>query len=194
MIKNINSKLVASHCRYTIQVNSRRFFSQQSHTDYFQIMGLQQSFKISQQDLKHLYKEHMKILHPDKHTLKSLEKQESTAKLASEVTRGYEVLKDDYERSLHLLELNGNKMDEDISGDILGNDFLMNIMELREQTDGTDDVTELKKLLAENQGRIDETCEELAVAFGNDDLDEAKRLAAKLQYWNRIRETILEKI
>lgn len=136
----------------------------------------------------------MKILHPDKHTLKSLEKQESTAKLASEVTRGYEVLKDDYERSLHLLELNGNKMDEDISGDILGHDFLMNIMEIREQTDGTDDVTELKKLLAENQGRIDETCEELAIAFGNDDLDEAKRLAAKLQYWNRIRETILEKI
>lgn len=171
-----------------------RFLSHQIQIDYFKILGIQKSFKISQEDLKRLYKDHMKELHPDKHTLKSKEEQELTAKLASEVTRGYEVLTDDYERSLHLLELNGNKMEEDISGSILGHEFLMDIMEIREETESTDDKAKLENLLSENQVRIGDTCEDLADSFEKNDLDEAKRHAAKLQYWNRIRETIKEKL
>jgi len=143
----------------------------------------------------------MKVLHPDKHTLKPREEQESVARSTSNVTRGYEVLKNDYQRALHLLELKGNAMEDDVSGSILGHDFLMEIMEIREtidsinMTDNTnDDLEELQKLLAENKERIAATCHELAIAFGKDDLDEAKRLAAKLQYWNRIEETITAKI
>ena len=179
-----------------VDANTCRLFSIKNvpPKDYFQIMGIHQSFDISQQELKQIYREHMKILHPDKHTLKSREEQESTAKLAGEVTSGYEVLKDSYERALHILELNGNKMNDDISGNILGHEFLMDVMDLREHIDGTKDPDELKRLMVENQGRIEETCDELALAFSNNDLDEAKRMAAKLQYWNRIRETVNEKL
>ncbi len=202
LIARIRSQVLISQSRHrnniTLQQTPRRFFSNTNNktntTDYFQIMGLHQSFHVSHDELKQLYRNHMKLLHPDKHTLKSIPEQESTAKLASEITRGYEVLKDDYERSLHLLELNGNPMEDDVSGTILGSEFLMDIMEIREGIDGTEDEGMLRDFMGDNQGRIDETCEELGVAFGKKDLDEAKRLAAKLQYWNRIRETILEKM
>ena len=135
----------------------------------------------------------MKKLHPDKHTLKSLEERELIAEQASQITRGYDVLRDDYERALHLLELGGNKMEDDISGNILGHAFLMDVMEIRESVEDTSDADILMGLLDENKRRIEETCNELAVAFKDDNLDEAVRLAAKLQYWNRIQESILEK-
>ena len=43
--------------------------------------------------------------------------------------------------------------------------------------------------------RIREVCHEIGVAaFDGNNLDEAKRLAAMLQYWNKIEEEILEKV
>jgi DnaJ-domain-containing proteins 1 len=162
----------------------------------------------------------MKILHPDKHTLQSIEKQQEVADLSSKVIRGYEILKDDYQRALHLLELHGEALElegttasmqilqENDDGDEKKNavdtDVLFQVMEIREQIDavdlkGGDDADgkkrrELNRLLQENQGRIEETVEFLKEAFGRNDWVHAKRLVATLQYWNRIKETILEKL
>lgn len=166
----------------------------------------------------------MKILHPDKHTLQSIEKQQEVADLSSEVIRGYEILKDDYERALHLLELHGEALeqegttasmkilqendddddDDDEKKGAVDTDVLFQVMEIREQIDavdlkGGDDADgkkrrELNRLLQENQGRIEETVELLKGAFGRNDWVHAKRLVATLQYWNRIKETIVEKL
>lgn len=65
--------------------------------------------------LKKLYKEKMKQLHPDKHTLKPLQEQEEAGKHASDMTRAYETIKNDYDRALHLLKLEGYPMEENFS-------------------------------------------------------------------------------
>ena len=57
----------------------------------------------------------MKQLHPDRHTLKDTSEQEHVAALATNVTNGFSVLKDDHERALHLLELNGAPMEDTVS-------------------------------------------------------------------------------
>lgn len=77
----------------------------------------------------------------------------------------------------------------------MGHSFLLQIMELRELVDdSTDDVPKLKQLLEENKQRIDQTMKELSGAFENKNFKDATRLTATLQYWNRIHETIKEKM
>lgn len=160
----------------------------------------------------------MKILHPDKHTLQSPEKQQEVADLSSKVIRGYEVLKDDYQRALHLLDLHGESLEQEgttasmnMQGEeqVVDVDVLLMVMEIREQIDRLVDGDssgdhvggdtgrrrrELRQLLDENQKRIVETVELLKDAFGRNDWVTAKKLVATLQYWNRIKETIVEKL
>lgn len=151
------------------------------------------SYDIEQNDLKATYKKLMNEFHPDRHTLKSQAEQEEAAQQASKISRSYEVLSDNHERALHLLDLGGMPMEDDISGDILGHAFLMEVMELREEIDDAVDEKQLQMLQKNNRERIDDTCQKLSLAFQQNDLGEAKRLTAMLQYWKRIDELINEK-
>jgi molecular chaperone HscB len=76
-------------------------------------------YQISQDVLKKQYREKMKQLHPDKHTLKPEKEQEEAAKHASNMTRAYETIKDNYDRALHLLKLEGYPIGENFSVSIL---------------------------------------------------------------------------
>jgi|AntRauTorckE5430_2_1112549.scaffolds.fasta_scaffold01055_2 molecular chaperone HscB len=140
----------------------------------------------------------MKLLHPDKHALSSSEVQQETASRSTQITHGYQILKNDYQRALHLLELNGHGLEEEdgmsISGDIVGMDVLMLVMEVRELVDNEEDVKELEGMMKDNDERVEDTTRMLEEAFERDDMGEAKRLVATLQYWNRIHDTILEKL
>ena len=81
-----------------------------------------------------------------------------------------------------------------ISGDIVGMDVLMLVMEVRELVDNEEDVKELEGMMKDNDERVEDTTRMLEEAFERDDMGEAKRLVATLQYWNRIHDTILEKL
>jgi len=125
----------------------------------------------------------MNQYHPDRHTLKPKTEQDMVAEEATKITQSYEALQDDHERALHLLELGGMPMEDTISGAILGQEFLMEVMELREEVDCATAGDELDRLRADNKERT----------FAQNDLSEAKRLTAMLQYWKRIDERINEK-
>jgi DnaJ-domain-containing protein 1 len=60
--------------------------------------------------------------------------------------------------------------------------------------DDTDEEEELKSLLEKNSARMDSVCSQLAEAFAEQNLDLALELTVKLQYYNRIDETIREKM
>lgn len=136
----------------------------------------------------------MRKFHPDRHTLKSRDEQDAVAEEATKISRGYGVLEDDHERALHLLELSGMPMEENISGDIVGQEFLFEIMELREEVDNASSEIEFKELLIKNKKRMNDTSEKLGAAFAANNLIEAKRLTAILQYWKRIDELIIERL
>lgn len=133
-------------------------------------------------------------VHPDRHASKPSDEREAVADLASIVTTGYAVLKDDHERALHLLTLEGEPMEDTISGDIVGQEVLMTVMELREEVDLAQNNEDLKRLQDENDERVREACREIGAAFDGHDLGEVKRWTAMLQYWNKIEEEISKKI
>ena len=91
-------------------LNTSRTFS--SKCDYFKVLGIHRSFDISPDQLKDIYKEFMKRLHPDLHTMKSMTEKINMADQASQVTAAYQVLSDPHDRAMHLLELSGTPMDE----------------------------------------------------------------------------------
>lgn len=158
------------------------------------LLFFQRTFDTSPEELKHLYREKMKEMHPDKHTLKPQEERELVAGKSSEMTMAYETLKDDYERALHLLELKGHPIEDNLSGNILGADFLMQVMSLREEVEESQSKEDLRRQLQENKIRISEAVEDLATAFDQNDFHKAKCAAATLNYWKRIEETVNDKI
>jgi len=86
-----------------------------SKVDHFQVLGIQRSFDLKPEQLKDIYKDYMKKLHPDLNTLKSNSDQITIAEQASQVTAAYQILSDPHARAMHLLELLGTPMDEQAS-------------------------------------------------------------------------------
>ena len=67
-------------------------------------------------------------------------------------------------------------------------------MEVREEVDHASSDDELRPILQSCKKRQSEICQELVNAFREERLDDAKFETAKLQYWKRVEETIVEKI
>ena len=77
--------------------------------------------------------------------------------------------------------------------ELVGSDFLMEIMELRETIDHTSEETELQQLQTHNLLQMEQIGKEFTIALDRDNLDEALRLTAMLQYCHRVDETIRDK-
>ena len=77
---------------------------------------------------------------------------------------------------------------------IVDHNLLLEIMEIREEVDHALSDDELRPLLKSCQKKQSLLIKELAESFQHDRIDDAKYQAAKLQYWNRIEETIMEKV
>jgi len=70
----------------------------------------------------------------------------------------------------------------------------MKIMQMREDIDCTTCQTILKKLFDDNEKVIIKTCKLLSMAFLQNNLEDIFKYTAQLQYWKRIRETLVEKL
>ena len=162
--------------------------------DSFRIFDMPYSFNVDEKNLREIYREHMKKLHPDKHSQKSSSIQVDLERQAAAVTNAYDTLKRPHVRATHLLELLGHPMEESATGELVGPDFLMDIMEIRQDIENITDDKALRPLYESNKTRIDETCHQLTAAFEAKDMDKALQLTAQLQYWNRIHETLREKM
>ena len=175
--------------------------------DFFNVLNIPRRFTIDEDEIKSNYRRLMNELHPDKHSNnisgKSLDELQQIEDQASQVTQAYQILKYPHERAMHLLELVEHPMDETSNGNLVGGAFLMEMMELRESidnlvvndTDGNCSNREkLQELILHIKDEITKLCEEFDNAFQEQNYQKAIELTAKLQYWNRIEETINEKL
>ena len=148
----------------------------------------------------------MTELHPDK--LNNADTTNNTTNLdknidASDVTHAYEIVSHPLTRASHMLESYGMQITESDTGndDFIGMDFLLEVMEIRQNIE---DVVvneskermdeKLRPIWTENQQAIQTTIAHMEEAFEKNDLEEAKKLTAQLQYWFRVEETIVEKM
>lgn len=159
--------------------------------DAFRVFDLPHTFDIDLVKLKKVYLQMMEQSHPDKkqHNKSSL----SGSLEASAITSAYDLLRAKHTRAIHLVEvLSGESFQEEIA---VGNEFLMEVMELREEVDRsieTGNETMLRKAYVDNAERIEETCRLLGKAIDAMELEEASKQVAALQYWNRIDEAVQE--
>ena len=166
----------------------------ENELDHFRILGLEQTFTIPQNELKAKYKHLMKEFHPDRYATATKEVSDQKASMATDVTRAYGVVGDPLLRALHLLELHGTPIEELNDQSIIDHALLFEVMEIREQIEDASSDEELRPILQSSLKKKDELINQLAEAFREGRIDDAKRITAKLQYWARIEETIVGKM
>jgi DnaJ-domain-containing protein 1 len=167
-----------------------------------------------QQLLKDSYRKLMVLHHPDKVQAASA----ATPTDASAITHAYQTLRHIHSRAAHRLDLLLGRADSESTNsmDIVGMEFLMEIMEVRSEMEdciqdlpesgtGQDQsaVTEqrLRQLWLENRHRTLQTNRALSAAWmersereKERDLHAIQKLTAQLQYFHRIDETIREHV
>ena len=161
--------------------------------DSFHVLGVPRTFGLDKEELKGRYRRLMTEYHPDKHTTKTLMERQEIEEIASQVTSAYQILQEPHTRATHLLELLGNPMEETSKSDLVGMEFLMQVMEIRESVDTTAP-EHLKPIWDETKHHMEELVDELGEAFEQEDYEKAIQLSAQLQYWHRIETAIHEKM
>jgi molecular chaperone HscB len=162
--------------------------------DSFQVLGLARQFSVSPETLKHSYRQLMTQYHPDKHAQTSLPERQEVEQKASQVTHAYQLIKEPHTRATHLLELLDHPLDETSQTDLVGVEFLMHVMELREIVDNANNNDALQEIGKEIKGNIQPLLQELETTFDKEDYTAAMRLSAQLQYWHRLETAIQEKM
>lgn len=158
--------------------------------DHFDILGVSRNYNVNKVILETTYKDMQKLFHPDKFAGHSNTIKESSEFLSSYINEAYTTIKDDYERSLYMLLLEGIEVKED---DKLTNlKDLEIIMELNEKIDeGTSELMALKEDVRE---KIEEIKYDFNEAMENKDLEKAKEKCILLSYYMKADDTIFQKI
>eukprot|EP00533_Pseudo-nitzschia_delicatissima_P006043 CAMPEP_0116105644 /NCGR_PEP_ID=MMETSP0327-20121206/15154_1 /TAXON_ID=44447 /ORGANISM="Pseudo-nitzschia delicatissima, Strain B596" /LENGTH=226 /DNA_ID=CAMNT_0003598087 /DNA_START=106 /DNA_END=786 /DNA_ORIENTATION=- len=187
--------------------------------DYFELFGISKSsFGIDQGKMKQKYLKLMTEFHPDKqiHRVEEQQQQQQddNALSAEIITHAYQILKKPHTRAQHWLELHGCELqeakpdnsDEDSFAnpqELVGMEFLMQIMEWREAIEDAVGNNQKLEALEEETGQLHKSCirelEELLDANSDElpdeaTLEDARKLTAQLQYWHRLETTLKEAI
>lgn len=205
-----NCRLSSSSSAEPVTAETNEINESRKNNDAFRLFHLPYSFQIDQDALRSTYHEFMRNLHPDKqqqqqqqlHTqsnngdASNWDDDETLGDAAAIITNAYDTLKRPHVRATHLLDLLGHSMTKEGSEEQMpvGMAFLTEIMQIRQAVDSVDTDAQLKPLLDQNALRIKETCKQLAAAFEASDMPLAMQLTAHLQYWNRIDETLRDKM
>jgi molecular chaperone HscB len=159
-----------------------RFYAENA----FRVFDLPLRFALDETALRNHYRQLMAQHHPDRSRV--------TDDMASLITRSYDTLRYKHRRAMHLMELLGQAVDESSSGDLVGPGFLLEMMEAREEVERVVGDDQLRPLLDDNRRRMEDMAVKLDQAVQQNDLETATRLTARLQYLNRLEETIREKM
>jgi len=167
----------------------------EEHEDHFHLLGIDRQYDVSLATLKSNYRQLMTRYHPDKHSNKTNEQRQSIEQLASQITNAYEVLREPDTRATHLLDLVGHPLEEasSASDSVVGNAFLMSIMEARETIESTAP-NQMRPLLSQAEAQIEAIGNDVREAFDDGEYASALKFTAQLKYWVRIQATIKEKM
>ncbi|KAF9352913.1 hypothetical protein BGX26_009305 [Mortierella sp. AD094] len=158
--------------------------------NYFEVLGLspELSFDVDVKDLRNKFFKIQQQVHPDSYTQNTNGDQVYAQQQSSLANKAYSTLKEPLSRANYILELLGSPIHE--SESLSEPELLMEVMEARELLEDAQTEEEVEDLKSVNDGRISETVDGLSVAFKEHDLETAKTLAIKLQYWIRIKNVI----
>uniref|UniRef100_A0A8C3J8S7 HscB mitochondrial iron-sulfur cluster cochaperone n=1 Tax=Calidris pygmaea TaxID=425635 RepID=A0A8C3J8S7_9CHAR len=144
--------------------------------DLFRLMDCDRSFHIDAQRLQRRFRSLQRAVHPDRFGQRPLEEQCYSQQHSSLINKAYQTLLNPLSRGLYLLELKGVELAQETDSDA-DSAFLMEIMEINE------------KLAEPKNGDSLEEIESLI----KDDLQEAKKLLAKMKYFANLEDKLKNK-
>jgi len=159
--------------------------------DHFETLGVPRSFRLDAVELEKRYRELSRLLHPDRHAAGGATARRMALEKSIAVNDAYRVLRDPARRAAHLLEQRGIDLGESGAhgaGRFLPQEFLLEVMELRETFDearAARDFARVERLKQSVKKQRDETLDALAAAFDADDVEGAARQLSIIRYYDR---------
>uniref|UniRef100_A0A8C4URS4 Iron-sulfur cluster co-chaperone protein HscB n=1 Tax=Falco tinnunculus TaxID=100819 RepID=A0A8C4URS4_FALTI len=160
--------------------------------DLFRLLGCDRSFRLDVQQLQRRFRSLQRALHPDRFGQRPPKEQHYSEQHSSLVNKAYQTLLDPLSRGLYLLELNGVEPAQETDCDA-DSEFLTEIMEINEklaESKNEDILEEIETLIKVKQ---EELTKEVTAAFERDDLQEAKKLLAKMKYFANLEDKLKNK-
>ncbi len=166
--------------------------------DYFELLGLKESFEMDTKVLRSAFLQNSKKFHPDSNIHLPKDEQEKILLLSSMNNKAYQTLSDFESRMEYILQKNGCLADAEKT--VLPQEFLIEMMELNEEAMEYQEDTEHRlKLLQHTNNLEQEWIEELQpffIAFENQNdrkeaLEKIKIFYLKRKYLLRLRNLLL---
>ncbi|XP_054028801.1 iron-sulfur cluster co-chaperone protein HscB [Dryobates pubescens] len=160
--------------------------------DLFRLMNCDRSFRVDAQQLQRRFRSLQLAVHPDRFGQRPPKEQRFSEQHSSLINKAYQTLLNPLSRGLYLLELHGVEpaQETDYDADSV---FLMEIMEINEklsESENEDNLQEMETLIKAKQ---EELTKEVTAAFERDDLQEAKKLLAKMKYFANLQDKLKQK-
>lgn len=157
---------------------------------HFELFGLEEEFDIDTEKLDQMFYELQQMFHPDRFSMTNdPDLVENSTTYSSFINNSYKLLKDDLERAKYILERKGYQVLEE-SDQLTDMDFLMYIMEIREEIEFSETQEELNIIKADAILKKTSIVEEISDNFKLHNYEDIKDLLIQLRYNTRILEAI----
>lgn len=157
--------------------------------NYFELLSVEKRYDIDLEILNQQYLAMQIKYHPDR----ALDKTQNLS-IASDLSRAYSVLKDDFKRAEYMLLLGGVSLDDAQAYIVLSDLELEHIWNDREILEDTEDRYALETMMQNKLAEKNTLITKLTEAFGNEAFKAALYETVRLKYINNLLENIERKI
>ncbi|XP_054248497.1 iron-sulfur cluster co-chaperone protein HscB [Indicator indicator] len=160
--------------------------------DLFRLMDCDRSFRVDAQQLQRRFRSLQLAVHPDRFGQRPPKERHFSEQHSSLINKAYQTLLNPLNRGLYLLELHGVELAQETDYDA-DSVFLTEIMEINEklaESENEDSLQEIETLIKAKQ---EELTKEVTAAFERGDLQEAKKLLAKMKYFANLEDKLKQK-
>ncbi|KAI8340003.1 Co-chaperone HscB, C-terminal oligomerization domain-containing protein [Chlamydoabsidia padenii] len=140
--------------------------------------------------LKRHFLKLQQVAHPDSYSNASKREHKYAEIQSSLLNKAYHTLKDPLARAQYMLAQQGVEVNE--SESLHNPELLMDVMEVREELEDAETNDDVERIKQANDDKIEETVGQISAAFSKKDLDLAKEYSIQLQYWENIRQAIID--
>lgn len=159
-------------------------------SDYFSLLSQPASFEIDLERLEQYYFSLQRQFHPDRFVRKSDIERQTAIRKSMEINDAYQTLKFPLKRAYYLLQMQGLQVGGEQDTEV-DKATLIEVLELRERMeDAKQNPQQIQRIQSEVASLVQACLNELSGAFRVQKWGEAKRIAVKLSYLEKLLDDI----
>ncbi len=160
--------------------------------NYFEILGVKESFFVDKESLNQAYIAKQQQYHPDRQIDKNDSERQKAILLSMDVNAAIKILSNPVSRAKHLLELKSVFVNNDSKNDTYQPDsnILQLVMQYQEKLSNASTEELLQGLADDIASQMEQVKTQFANAYEQDNLEQAARYAIYMRYLERLEEEI----